>query len=87
MKSLAYVVALRGRCASVDGVRLQEFLDDSEYFRFQPIHQAFACLLDETDPKKIEAMAVASMDWCERNHERIVQLANVIAPGCCSASG
>mgnify|MGYP002386189839 FL=1 len=53
---------------------LQEFLDPSKYYRFNPRGKAFDCELDETNLEKIQAMASASAAWTEENLPRIEQL-------------
>lgn len=60
---------------------LSDLLSPTVYFRFQPIHPAMRCKLDETRKERIEELEQAANEYVEQNASKFEQLAKRLLEG------
>jgi len=55
-----------------------ETMPENQYYRFNPVHAAFDCELDETSDSKLDAMQEATREYLAANSERLNQLCEIL---------
>jgi hypothetical protein len=57
---------------------LSDLLPPEQYFRFNPIHDAMECGLDETNEERLLGVQLEARNYVEENMERVQELCKIL---------